>query len=115
MITNPTGYRCPVCGDLEPIPWALAPAWRHTVDHSLTVPVVPVFKPLATPEPTTWGESHPVGAVCSFFEIDDPYMMIVSGRRFACIDGDAAAVAGPRVCHDVDDVVQAINYVAGAK
>jgi len=28
---------------------------------------------------------------------------------------DAAAIAGPRVCHDVPDIVTAINYVAGVR
>jgi hypothetical protein len=67
------------------------------------------------PEPTTWGESGGAEAVCCYFEVNDcPYMMLVCGSRFACIDDGAAAVAGPRVCHDVPDIVDAINYVAGA-
>lgn len=114
-MTKPTGYWCPMCGDLpetsNPFPWMPGQAWHH---GACDFRAIPVCTPLDVPEPTTWGESHPVGAVCAYFEIDDcPYQMLVCGQRLACIDGDAAAVAGPRVCHDVDDVVQAINYVAG--
>ena len=107
-------YWCQTCGEITPTDFlGLADIVVHTKTCVSTS--IPLVEPLATPEPTTWGESHPVGAVCAYFEIDDcPYQMLVCGQRLACIDGDAAAVAGPRVCHDVDDIVQAINYVVGA-
>jgi hypothetical protein len=108
-------YWCPTCGNLESFVFlGIANAIKHR--DGCTLREIPVVEPLDVPEPTTWGESHPVGAVCCYFEVDDdPYMMLVRGRRFGCIDDGAAAVAGPRVCHDVPDVVTAINYVAGVK
>jgi hypothetical protein len=108
-------YWCPTCGDLESFVFlGIANAIKHRDGCNLRE--IPSVEPLDVPEPTTWGESHPVGAVCAYFEVNDcPYMMLVCGRRFGCIDDGAAAVAGPRVCHDVPDVVTAINYVAGVQ
>lgn len=109
-------YWCPTCGDLTSTDFAgIADLVPHR-EHCQTLREIPVVEPLDVPEVTTWGESHPVGAVCCYFErLDDPYMMLVCGRRFGCIDDGAAAVAGPGVCHDVPDIVTAINYVAGVK
>jgi len=106
-------YWCPTCGDLESFVFlGIANAIQHR--DGCTLREIPVVEPLDVPEVTTWGESHPVGAVCSYYAVDDDtYTILVCGRRFACIDDGAAAVAGPRVCHDVPDIVTAINYVAG--
>ena len=60
-MTNPTGYWCPMCGDLNgivrPWPWLPGTAWKHAVDCSGPFVFVPVYTPLAVPEETTWGES----------------------------------------------------------
>jgi hypothetical protein len=106
-------YWCPTCGDLESFVFlGIANAIQHR--DGCTLREIPVVEHLAVPEVTTWGESGGADAVCCYFEVDDaPYMMLVRGRRFGCIDDGAAAVAGPRVCHDVPDIVEAINYVAG--
>jgi hypothetical protein len=109
-------YWCPSCGDLSSCDFAgIADLVPHR-EHCQTLTEILSVDPLDVPEPTTWGESHPVGAVCSYYAVDDDtYTILVCGRRFGCIDDGAAAVAGPRVCHDVPDIVTAINYVAGVK
>lgn len=108
-------YWCPMCGDLES--WGfigIAEVIRHR--DGCKDREIPSVEPLDVPEVTTWGESGGAEAVCCYFEVDDcPYMMLVCGQRFGCIDDGAAAVAGPRVCHDVPDIVEAINYVAGVR
>jgi hypothetical protein len=103
-----------MCGDVPTTPtMGIALLVMHKAD-CIGFAAIPSVEPLSVPEPTTWGESHPVGAVCSYYAVDDDtYTILVYGRRFACIDDGAAAVAGPRVCHDVPDIVTAINYVAG--
>jgi len=108
-------YWCPTCGEMESFVFlGIANAIKHR--DGCTDREIPSVEPLDVPEPTTWGESHPVGAVCSYYAVDDDtYTIFVYGRRFACIDDGAAAIAGPRVCHDVPDIVTAINYVAGVK
>lgn len=64
-MTHPIGYWCPECGDLKeiinPFPWIDGKAFYHGGCHGL---FIPVYKPLAVPEVTTWGESGGDEAVC---------------------------------------------------
>lgn len=67
-MTTPIGYWCPECGDLStttnPFPWTPGTAWKHAVDCAGPFMFIPVYEPLAVPEPTTWGESGGDVAVC---------------------------------------------------
>ena len=96
-------YWCPMCGDVPAAPtMGIAVLVMHKAD-CIGFDAIPVVEPLAVPEPTTWGESHPVGAVCSYYAVDDDtYTILVYGRRFATFDSNV-------------DIVEAINYVAGVK
>ena len=64
-VTKPTGYWCPMCGDLpdvtNPFPWIEGKAWHH---GACDFKAIPVCTPLDVPEPTTWGESGGEEAVC---------------------------------------------------
>lgn len=104
MTNTPTGYWCPICGDLatttNPFPWTPGTAWKHAVDCSGPFVFVPVFTPLAVPEVTTWGESGGVEAVtnekgCFVWRLGDSTKNMVGMES--------------------TDIVSAINYVAGAK
>jgi len=90
-------YWCPTCGEMESFVFlGIANAIQHR--EGCTDREIPSVEPLAVPEPTTWGESGGVDAVCLSVYFDDT--IYLRGRLFAPADRD---------------VVTAINYVAGVK
>lgn len=92
----------------------------HIVPHNdgCTANAIPSVEPLAVPEPTTWGESGGADAVCLRVYFDDA--VYIRDDVFAWVDSMGWRVSDGDVwrcvvdwSHRLDDIVTAINYVAG--
>jgi hypothetical protein len=117
-------YWCPMCGDVPATPtMGIALLVTHKAD-CIGFHAIPVVEPLDVPEVTTWGESGGAEAVTCRNAGWSTMTTVFhdEGRRWAYHEDGQWAIAGSdvgadagRVCCDVPDVVDAINYVAGSK
>lgn len=118
-MSRPTGFWCPVCGDMKrmptPFPWLGGNAWLHNGPCTTGHPV-PVFEPLDVPEVTTWGESGGAEAVTLQINGSTPWWMLGDSHARVVDHSHSCGwwMSGPRVYTDTD-VVAAINYVAGVR
>lgn len=64
--SKPVGWWCPECGHTEPERWTQTLCGE--TDRPTTA--IPIYLPLPTPEPTTWGESGGDDAVCNVLAMD---------------------------------------------
>ncbi len=110
-MTQPTGYWCPLCGDLPTTPnpflWIPGKAWHH---GCCAFVAIPRFKPLDVPEVTTWDSPEMVTAIDDISLVYASPDAVVS-ERFNFIV--ASRYVDPGISGM--DTPTAINYVAGAK
>ena len=124
-MTNPTGYWCPLCGDLpethNPFPWIDGKAFHHV---KCPGKIVPVYRPLDVPEVTTWGESGGAEAVtcrdsgwstmATVYHVDDGHRWAYHEDGHWAIAGHGVTAKAGSVCHDTD-ITTAMNFLVGAK
>lgn len=106
-----------MCGDLpettNPFPWMPGQAWHH---GACDFKAIPVCTPLATPEPTTWGESGGDEAITLHDNSATPSLMVGdNGHNFVANYRDIYWMAEHGKGLVEGDVVQAMNFLERSK
>lgn len=109
-------YWCQTCGEITPTDFlGLADVIVHTADDCVSTSI-PLVEPLATPEPTTWGESGGDEAITLHDNSATPSLMVGdNGRNFVANYRDIYWMAEHGKGLVEGDVVQAINFLERSK